>query len=80
MSFQTGGVVDKRTVMLPGIKSTLQIQHPALLNNSGNKTSLVECREEAGEEAAILITLASIGIAANILPVALIAAKRELRR
>ena len=71
---------DRKTVILPGIKSTLDIQHPLVVNGSGNETFVMKCHSDAESEAVILVTLAGLGMAANVMLMILIMLNGKLRR
>ena len=70
---------DRKTVILPGIKSTLDIHHPLVVNGSGNETFVMTCHSDAESEAVILVTLAGLGMAANLMLMILIIRKAKLR-
>jgi len=71
---------DRKTVILPGIKSTLDIHHPLVVNGSANETFQMQCHADAESEAFILVTLAGLGMAANLTLMILIMLKSKLRR
>ena len=57
--------VQRKTVILPGIKSTLDM-HNSYQNNT-NRTWNITCRDDPESEATILLSLATLGIFANVL-------------
>merc|ERR1712156_1097515 len=70
-------------VLLPGIKSTLDKQHPLAgqTNFSADvNTSLVECHPDAESEAIIVLSLAALGAVANLSLMGLIIIRNNLRR
>ena len=71
---------ERKTVILPGIKSTLDIHHPLRENGSSNETFVMKCHSDAESEAVILVTLAGLGMAANLMLMILIMLKAKLRR
>ena len=71
---------ERKTVILPGIKSTLDIHHPIVVNGSGNETFQIQCHLDAESEAVILLTLACLGMVANLLLMLVILLKGKLRR
>ena len=83
-SQQTTGMatrgMDRKTVILPGIKSTLDIHHPVVVNGTGNNTFQMTCHSEAESEAVILMTLAGLGMSANMMLMILIMLRGKLRR
>ena len=72
--------MDRKTVILPGIKSTLDIHHPVVVNGTGNNTFQMTCHSEAESEAVILMTLAGLGMSANMMLMILIMLRGKLRR
>ena len=72
--------LDRRTVIIPGIKSTLDIHHPVVVNGTGNNTFQITCHSDAESEAVILMVLAGLGITANLMLMILIMLGGKLRR
>ena len=68
--------LDRKTVILPGIKSTLNNYH----NGSGNRTNFMTCHSDAESEAIILMVLAGLGMSANLMLMVIIISKKTLRR
>ena len=70
--------LDRRTMILPGIKSTLNNYH----NVTRNRTDLITCHSDAESEAVILMVLAGLGMSANmmLLLMIIIMMKKALRR
>ena len=68
--------MDRKTMILPGIKSTLNNYH----NGSGNRTNLMTCHSDAESEAVILMVLAGLGMSANLMLMIIIMLKKTLRR
>lgn len=69
----------KNTVILPGIKSTLE--NPYGVNaTSGNRSWEISCRDDPESEATILVSLAVLGISANLLLMLLIVMRGRFSR
>jgi len=75
-----GRGLDRKTVILPGIKSTIDIHDYVEVNGTANKTLLIDCRSDAESEAVILLVLAGLGIMANLVLMVLIVVRGKLRR
>ena len=75
-----GRGLDRKTVILPGIKSTIDIHDYVEVNATANKTLLIDCRSDAESEAVILLVLAGLGIMANLVLMVLIVVRGKLRR
>ena len=72
--------LDRKTVILPGIKSTIDIHNSVVINGTANKTLLTDCHSDAESEAVILMVLAGLGITANLTLMVLIVLRGKLRR
>ena len=73
--------LDRKTVILPGIKSTLDVDTGPVLNNATiNKTLEIICNTEAEPEAVILTLLAGLGTSANLILMVIIILRGKLRR
>ena len=72
--------LDRKTMILPGIKSTLDNHYPVVANATGNKTLKIGCHSDAESEAVILMVLAGLGITANLTLMVLIVLRGKLRR
>ena len=72
--------LDRKTVILPGIKSTIDIHNSVVINGTANKTLVIDCHSDAESEAFILMVLAGLGITANLTLMVLIVLRGKLRR
>lgn len=71
----------RKTVILPGIKSTLdQYSLHAANGSNRNRSWEISCRDDPESEATILLSLAVLGIVANILLMILIIARGRFSR
>ena len=72
--------LERKTVILPGIKSTLDIGSGGSSNGTARSNVTITCREDPQSEATILLSLAVLGIAANVLLMILIIIRGRVSR
>ena len=71
--------LERKTVILPGIKSTLDIGS-VNSNGTGRSNVTITCRDDPESEATILLSLAVLGISANVLLMILIVIRGRFSR
>ena len=67
-------------MILPGIKSTLDMYNTGAHNGSNNRTWDITCHDDPESEASILLSLAVLGITANVLLMLLIIVRGRFGR
>ena len=72
--------MERKTVILPGIKSTLDIGNPGNSNGTTRSNVTITCRDDPQSEAGILLSLALLGITANVLLMILIIIRGRFSR
>ena len=72
--------LERKTVILPGIKSTLDIGNSGNSNGSTRSNVTITCRDDPQSEAGILLSLALLGITANVLLMILIIIRGRFSR
>ena len=72
--------LERKTVILPGIKSTLDIGNNGNSNGTTRSNVTITCREDPQSEAGILLSLALLGITANVLLMILIIIRGRFSR
>ena len=72
--------LERKTVILPGIKSTLDIGNNGNTNGSTRSNVTITCRDDPQSEAGILLSLALLGITANVLLMILIIIRGRFSR
>ena len=72
--------MERKTVILPGIKSTLDIGNSGNTNGTGRSNVTITCRDDPESEATILLSLAVLGISANVLLMILIVIRGRFSR
>ena len=72
--------MERKTVILPGIKSTLDIGNNGNSNGTTRSNVTITCREDPQSEAGILLSLAMLGITANVLLMILIIIRGRFSR
>ena len=70
----------RKSGILSGTKNPQDIHHPLVNNGSGEETFQMICRSDAESEAAILLILAALGMAANMTLMITIMQNGKLRR
>ena len=77
---RAGERMERKTVILPGIKSTLDIGNGGNSNGTGRSNVTITCRDDPQSEATILLSLALLGIFANLLLMLLIIIRGKFSR
>ena len=72
--------LERKTVILPGIKSTLDIGNNGNSNGTTRSNVTITCRDDPQSEAGILLSLALLGITANVLLMILIIIRGRFSR
>ena len=72
--------MERKTVILPGIKSTLDIGNAGNSNGTARSNVTLACRDDPQSEAGILLSLALLGITANVLLMILIIIRGRFSR
>jgi len=72
--------LERKTVILPGIKSTLDIGNNGNSNGTTRSNVTITCRDDPQSEAGILLSLALLGITANVLLMILIIIRGRVSR